>query len=86
VQWFKKFYDANYDGRDYDAVMARGGEALGPAGSVSNIKKASPAAVKTVAPAGKPPGAGRPAAVAKAGKKLCTPLGASDEYGSRMCC
>lgn len=30
VQWFKKFFDANYDGRDYDAVVARGGESLGP--------------------------------------------------------
>lgn len=25
VQWFKKFFDANYDGRDYDPVAARDG-------------------------------------------------------------
>ncbi|KAL1501531.1 hypothetical protein ABEB36_006836 [Hypothenemus hampei] len=29
LQWFKKFFDANYDGRDYDAIEARGGVALG---------------------------------------------------------
>jgi RP/EB family microtubule-associated protein len=23
VQWFKKFFDANYDGREYDALAAR---------------------------------------------------------------
>lgn len=25
VQWFKKFYDANYDGKEYDALAAREG-------------------------------------------------------------
>jgi len=29
VQWFKKFFDANYDLHDYDAISARGGEPLG---------------------------------------------------------
>jgi len=29
VQWFKKFFDANYDLHDYNAVVARGGEPLG---------------------------------------------------------
>lgn len=24
LQWFKKFFDANYDGREYDAFEARG--------------------------------------------------------------
>ena len=27
VQWFKKFFDANYSGEEYDAVAARGGVA-----------------------------------------------------------
>ncbi|XP_044265715.1 microtubule-associated protein RP/EB family member 1 isoform X1 [Tribolium madens] len=31
LQWFKKFFDANYDGRDYDALDARGGITLGSA-------------------------------------------------------
>ncbi|VDP08520.1 unnamed protein product [Heligmosomoides polygyrus] len=28
LQWFKKFFDANYDGHEYDPVEARGGEPL----------------------------------------------------------
>ncbi|XP_077192199.1 microtubule-associated protein RP/EB family member 1 isoform X2 [Paroedura picta] len=33
VQWFKKFFDANYDGKDYDPVAARQGQetAVAPA-------------------------------------------------------
>jgi RP/EB family microtubule-associated protein len=42
VQWFKKFFDANYDGRDYDAVSARGGEALGGSSGGGAVKKTSP--------------------------------------------
>ncbi|XP_034476389.1 microtubule-associated protein RP/EB family member 1 isoform X2 [Drosophila innubila] len=29
LQWFKKFFDANYDGRDYDPLIQRGGVKLG---------------------------------------------------------
>jgi len=29
LQWFKKFFDANYDGRDYDAGGARDGAPMG---------------------------------------------------------
>ncbi|XP_050296000.1 microtubule-associated protein RP/EB family member 1 isoform X2 [Anthonomus grandis grandis] len=29
LQWFKKFFDANYDGSEYDALEARGGIPLG---------------------------------------------------------
>ena len=46
VQWFKKFFDANYDGQEYDALGARGGEPL-----------AGPSSMK----AGMKPAAGRPA-------------------------
>lgn len=28
VQWFKRFFDANYDGHPYDALAARGGEVI----------------------------------------------------------
>lgn len=35
MQWFKKFFDANYDGRDYDALEARGGILLG-SGAIQN--------------------------------------------------
>jgi len=43
VQWFKKFFDANYvPGQDYDAPAARGYEPLGAAGG-GPAKKPSPA-------------------------------------------
>ncbi|MCL4122699.1 UNVERIFIED_CONTAM: hypothetical protein GTU68_053629 [Idotea baltica] len=29
LQWFKKFFDANYDGSEYDAYAARGNEGMG---------------------------------------------------------
>ena len=29
LQWFKKFFDANYDGREYNAYEARGGVPIG---------------------------------------------------------
>ena len=33
LQWFKKFFDANYSGSDdYDPVKARGNQALGQGG------------------------------------------------------
>jgi hypothetical protein len=35
LQWFKKFFDANYTGAEYDAVAARGGEQMG-SGAVSD--------------------------------------------------
>lgn len=30
LQWFKKFFDANYDGREYDAVLTRQGQEMTP--------------------------------------------------------
>ncbi|XP_036406277.1 microtubule-associated protein RP/EB family member 3-like isoform X1 [Megalops cyprinoides] len=30
VQWFKKFFDANYDGKDYDPLLARQGQEVAP--------------------------------------------------------
>lgn len=55
VQWFKKFFDANYDMHDYDPHTARGGEALGGStGSVSATRrlpqKAAPAEKAAVTP------------------------------------
>ncbi|XP_055612291.1 microtubule-associated protein RP/EB family member 1 isoform X3 [Uranotaenia lowii] len=35
LQWFKKFFDANYDGREYDALEARFGIMLG-SGAIQN--------------------------------------------------
>ena len=59
LQWFRKLFDANFDGREYDAVAARGGQSFGaPAGG-------APAAARSrqpVAAAATRPAAGRPAA------------------------
>merc|ERR1719300_571059 len=33
IQWFKKFFDANYGGQEYDALAMRGGEQVGTGGS-----------------------------------------------------
>lgn len=61
VQWFKKFFDANYDGKEYDALAAREGiplvanEAKGHAIAAKPIPKANTGIasrpVATVAPA-----------------------------------
>uniref|UniRef100_A0A8C0VWD2 Microtubule-associated protein RP/EB family member 1 n=1 Tax=Castor canadensis TaxID=51338 RepID=A0A8C0VWD2_CASCN len=41
VQWFKKFFDANYDGKDYDPVAARQGQetAVAPSLVASALNK-----------------------------------------------
>ncbi len=41
VQWFKKFFDANYDGQEYDPISARGGEPLGGGGGGGGMAKKS---------------------------------------------
>merc|ERR1712013_186853 len=59
LQWFKKFFDANYGGQDYDAVGMRGGEEVGSGG-----KPARPAMAGKAkrSPAARPaPAASRPA-------------------------
>lgn len=30
IQWFKKFFDANYDGKDYNPLLARQGQDAAP--------------------------------------------------------
>jgi RP/EB family microtubule-associated protein len=68
IQWFKKFFDANYDGKEYDALAARDGiplvssEGKAPSGAAMAASRAKPAVlghtmpakpVATVAPAAK---------------------------------
>lgn len=50
VQWFKKFFDANYDGHDYDPVAAREGSHLGPGGPGPAVKAPVPVKPAVVAP------------------------------------
>jgi len=77
VQWFRKFFDANYDGSEYDPVAARGGEPLGGAGGPARKPMArapasrAPAANRTAKPA--IGGAGRPV-----GKAAPRPAGSAN--------
>ncbi len=41
IQWFKKFFDANYDGSEYDAAAARDGQPLATGNAVNQMKKAT---------------------------------------------
>lgn len=43
LQWFKKFFDANYDGREYDAFEARGGFMIGSGTCDSGVPLCAPA-------------------------------------------
>lgn len=68
VQWFKKFFDANFDGKEYDPIAARDGIPLvaaeGKATAVlpsSNLAKPKPVTTARAAPA---PVKAAPAAVA----------------------
>jgi RP/EB family microtubule-associated protein len=59
LQWFKKFFDANYSGMDYDAMTARGGEQMGSGGSSAprgggQITKRAPSSVSATAAATRP--------------------------------
>ncbi|KAI0220604.1 Microtubule-associated protein RP/EB family member 1 [Lamellibrachia satsuma] len=55
VQWFKKFFDANFDGHDYDALAARGGEVLGYGAKKGNAMMKTPSAkVTSGRPVGRP--------------------------------
>lgn len=54
LQWFKKFFDANYSGADYDALTTRGGEQMGSGGSSAprgggQIAKRAPSSVSAAA-------------------------------------
>lgn len=42
IQWFKKFFDANYTGQEYDAVGMRGGVDVGSGSKSGNSSKVAP--------------------------------------------
>ncbi|KAI8420016.1 hypothetical protein MSG28_008612 [Choristoneura fumiferana] len=51
LQWFKKFFDANYDGREYDAFDARGGFTIGSGACESGVPLCAGALAPAAAPA-----------------------------------
>ncbi|EGI67969.1 MARE1 protein, partial [Acromyrmex insinuator] len=67
LQWFKKFFDANYSGAEpYDALAMRGGEPMGSGGNNaprggSNAKRTSPRdTISSTKPAPRTTGEGHP--------------------------
>uniref|UniRef100_UPI0037E8B943 microtubule-associated protein RP/EB family member 3-like isoform X2 n=1 Tax=Semicossyphus pulcher TaxID=241346 RepID=UPI0037E8B943 len=48
LQWFKKFFDANYDGKEYDPLMIRQGQEGTPPPPNQAPMRTSPTAPKTV--------------------------------------
>lgn len=55
VQWFKKFFDANYKGEPYSALDARGGVPLGSPGAPGKpMHRVAPPAVTQIASRTKP--------------------------------
>jgi len=62
VQWFKKFFDANYQGEPYDPVSARANAGVAPAAKPAAAKPAMSSAAKKAparAPAARVPAAPR---------------------------
>lgn len=55
LQWFKKFFDANYRGTEYDALEARSGEGMGAGGANApkghSLMARKPVAVQPPSPA-----------------------------------
>lgn len=45
LQWFKKFFDANYDGREYDAFDVRGGFTIGSGACDAGVPLCAPIVV-----------------------------------------
>lgn len=64
IQWFKKFYDANYDGKEYDPVEARQGQDAipppDPGEQIFNLPKKSHHANSPTAGAAKSSPAAKP--------------------------
>lgn len=69
LQWFKKFFDANYGGTEYDAVAQREGLPMGHGGS--SAPRAAAAAKKPTPPVAKV--AARPQTIGKANSTVRSP-------------
>lgn len=65
VQWFKKFFDANYDGSDYNPTLAREGQEPPPAPNATSALNKPPKKAVSQAPQ-RPP-------VAKVAPKMASP-------------
>ncbi|XP_028174938.1 microtubule-associated protein RP/EB family member 1 isoform X1 [Ostrinia nubilalis] len=70
LQWFKKFFDANYGGTEYDAVAQREGLPMGHGGAAAP-RSAAGAVKKPAAPVAKV--AARPQTIGKANSTVRSP-------------
>ncbi|XP_045501815.1 microtubule-associated protein RP/EB family member 1 isoform X1 [Colias croceus] len=70
LQWFKKFYDANYSGVPYDAMAQREGLPMGH-GSAGGVPRSAPTVKKPAAPVAKV--AARPQTIGKANSTVRSP-------------
>lgn len=89
VQWFKKFFDANYDGQDYDALGARGGEPMGPGGKGGLVSRgpAAPRGVPKASPKAAPPkpvGVSKPAAAPARVARPANTTGSGDNQNKTL--
>lgn len=50
-QWFKKLFDTNYDGKEYDSVARRAGQAGSAGSGPSRVPEGAPVAIAKPAPA-----------------------------------
>uniref|UniRef100_A0A6B2ED17 Putative microtubule-associated protein rp/eb family member 3-like isoform x7 n=1 Tax=Phlebotomus kandelakii TaxID=1109342 RepID=A0A6B2ED17_9DIPT len=93
LQWFKKFFDANYDGKDYNALVARENNPMGMGSAASSksalagpTRRVIPAATSTprVVPAAKPIAKAptRPAATTGLRASNSTPPKKQDSIGN----
>lgn len=85
VQWFKKFFDANYNGEPYDAVEARAGAPMGGAGpgaARSGLAKATPSPRPAAPPAVRRPAA--PVSTAAPKPAMIRPSGAAVGGGAAV--
>jgi len=77
LQWFKKFFDANYGGQEYDAIGMRGGEELGSGKSAGAGRSKPLSGMPKKTPTRPAPAAGRvgarpvgPARIANGGSNM----------------
>ncbi|XP_014260918.1 microtubule-associated protein RP/EB family member 1 isoform X2 [Cimex lectularius] len=76
LQWFKKFFDANYDGHEYDPLDVRGGITLG-SGNIESAGFTAPAPPK-------PPVSRRIASVAKSNSRIGGIVNSNTVTSSRL--
>ncbi|XP_050352465.1 microtubule-associated protein RP/EB family member 1 isoform X3 [Nymphalis io] len=71
LQWFKKFFDANYGGTEYDAMAQREGLPMGHGAAGAVPRAAPPSVKKPAAPVAKV--AARPQTISKANSTVRSP-------------